>query len=509
MPKVSIWLTSYNHGEMLRESIESVLCQTYQDYELVIVDDCSTDNSRDIIREYAEKDSRIRMVFHEKNIGHSALKDQLDYFAGEYVAILCGDDKWKEDKLEKQMEVLEHHDNIAACFTGVQVIDSDGKAYTGSQAGATAFKVENRTRYEWLRYFFYHSNCLCHPSLVIRKSAYKEFDILKLGLLTSLPDFYEWVKLCFHAEIYVIPEELTLFRIHEDETSQSGETEGKLNRTFLEEYFIYQMYFDIHDIQTLTRIFPESKEYVKDGECVIGFALAKIFLEAPRKSQKLLGLNKIGELLEEKETKRRIEELYGYGEREYNQEKQRFDIFGNISREKFLMSALFVNTGEGYNEVACIRKKAYIPATQTVRLVFDIGESFFGKEIQGLRFDPDSEIYRACSIIKAQWENGESAEIRPFNGNREKDWDQFYTLDPQYEVVPKHKVLELVLKVKTLSTVDVERHRESVEKEVYELKRKLRESQEAEGKYRRLLGEYRSSKIIRNLYKLQKRIRRR
>ena len=61
MPKVSIWLTSYNHGELLRESIESALNQTYQDYELVIVDDCSTDNSREIIREYAQKDSRIRM----------------------------------------------------------------------------------------------------------------------------------------------------------------------------------------------------------------------------------------------------------------------------------------------------------------------------------------------------------------------------------------------------------------------------------------------------------------
>lgn len=50
MPKVSVWLTSYNHGEQLRESIESVLNQSYQDYELVIVDDCSTDHSREIDR---------------------------------------------------------------------------------------------------------------------------------------------------------------------------------------------------------------------------------------------------------------------------------------------------------------------------------------------------------------------------------------------------------------------------------------------------------------------------
>lgn len=510
MPKVSIWLTSYNHGELLRESIESVLCQTYQDYELVIVDDCSTDNSRDIIREYAGKDSRIRTVFHEKNIGHSGLKEELDHFAGEYVAILCGDDKWKEDKLEKQMEVLEHHDNITACFTGVQAIDLDGKAYTGGQAGAKVFKAENRTRYEWLRYFFYHSNCLCHPSLVIRKSAYKEFDILKVGLLTSLPDFYEWVKLCFHADIYVIPEELTLFRIHEDETSQSGETEGKLNRTFLEEYFIYQMYFDIHDIQTLTGIFPKSREYVKNGECVVGFALAKIFLEAPRKSQKFLGLNRIGELLQDSETKRKMEELYGYGEKEYHLEKQRYDIFGNIGRERFLMTSLFADTGNGYHVEECIRQKVFIPGTETVRIVFDIGKAFPGKKIQRLRFDPDEEIYRTCSVIKAQWENGESAEIRPANGIREDGWDRFYTLDPQYEIVPgKNKILYLILKAGTLSSADVERQSEAVRRKNADLEQQLRASREEAEKYRRMLGEYRSSITIRALHKLQKEIRKR
>ncbi len=511
MPKVSIWLTSYNHGELLRESIESALNQTYQDYELVIVDDCSTDNSRDIIMEYAGKDSRIRTVFHEKNIGHSGLKEEVDNFAGEYVAILCGDDKWKEDKLEKQVEILEQQENIAACFTGVQAIDQDGKVYTGSQAGAKVFKAENRTRYEWLRYFFYHSNCLCHPSLLIRKSAYKEYGILKVGLLTSLPDFYEWVRLCFHADIYVIPEDLTLFRIHEDETSQSGETEGKLNRTFLEEYFIYQTYFDISDVQTLTGIFPESQKYVKNGDCVVEFALARMFLEAPRKCQKFLGLNKLGELLQDGETKRRMEDLYGYGEREYHLEKQKYDIFGNIGRERFLMTSLFADTGDGYHEEECIRQRVFIPGTRTVRIVFDIEGGFPEKRVQGLRFDLDEEIYRTCSILKAQWENGEDAALRPSNGIREEGVDRFFTLDPQYEIEPgeEHKTLQIILEVGTLSAADVERHRESMERKVRELEQKLKESREAEGNYRRLLGEYRSSVTIRALHKLQKGLRKR
>lgn len=517
MPKVSIWLTSYNHGELLRESIESALNQTYQDYELVIVDDCSTDNSREIIREYAQKDSRIRMVFHEKNIGHSGLKEEVDNFAGEYVAILCGDDKWKEDKLEKQVEVLEWQDNVAACFTGVQAIGLDGKVYTGSQAGAKVFQAENRTRLEWLRYFFYHSNCLCHPSLLIRKKAYKEYGILKVGLLTSLPDFYEWVKLCFHADIHVIPEALTLFRIHEDETSQSGETEGKLNRTFMEEYYIYQTYFGIHDTKTLTDIFPESREYVKDKGCVAEFALAKIFLKAPRKSQKLLGLNKIGELLEDEGIKRKLEDLYGYGEREFNQDKQKYDIFGYIGKERFLRTSLFVDTGAGYREEECIKQKVFIPGTRTVRIVYDLG-SFSGRKILRLRFDPDEEMYRICSVMKAWWEDGEDAKLHPANGVREDGRDCFYTLDPQYEIRPKEggKVLHLILKADLLPAADVERHREMEERKIRELEQKLKEAQAEAFNYRRTLGEqkrlldeYRSSISIRALHKLQKGIHRR
>lgn len=508
MPKISIWLTSYNHGELLRESIESALNQTYQDFELVIVDDCSTDNSRDIIREYAKRDPRIRTVFHEKNIGHSGLKEELDHFAGEYVAILCGDDKWKEDKLEKQMEVMENHENIAACFTGVQAVDMDGKAYTGGQAGAKAFKTGNRSRYEWLRYFFYNSNCLCHPSLLIRKSAYKEYGILKVGLLTSLPDFYEWVKLCFHADIYVIPEELTLFRIHEDETSQSGETEEKLNRTFLEEYFIYQTYFDIHDIQTLTEIFPESRQYVKNGECVVEFALAKIFLEAPRKSQKLLGMNKIGELLQDGNTREKLEALYCYGDKEYHLEKQRFDIFGNIGRERFLETSLFADTGNGFHEGECIKKKVFIPATQTVRIEFDIGSAFPGQKIRMLRFDPDEEIYRSFSIIKAQWEDGENAQIRPGNGVREEGQDRFYTLDPQYEITPgEHRMLRMILKADVLPAAEVEARNRKLEQKLGESRAEAERLSRMLGEHRRLLEEYRSSFTIRALHRLQKGIR--
>ena len=72
---------------------------------------------------------------------------------GDYVAILHGDDKWNEKKLEAQVAVLDSRPEVAACFTGVTVIDDDGNAYVGNHAYANVFSMENKSRYEWLRYF--------------------------------------------------------------------------------------------------------------------------------------------------------------------------------------------------------------------------------------------------------------------------------------------------------------------------------------------------------------------
>ena len=340
MAKVSVWLTSYNHGELLRESIESVLNQTYQDFEFIIVDDCSTDHSQEIIKEYVEKYPRIKAILHEKNIGRGGLAEALEDLEGDYVAILHGDDKWNEKKLEAQVAVLDSRPEVAACFTGVTVIDDDGNAYVGNHAYANVFSMENKSRYEWLRYFFDRGNCLCHPSLLIRKEVYTKYQLFASGL-NSLPDLSQWIKVCFHAEIYIVPEKLTYFRVHQDESNESGETAGKQKRLFLEEYFLYKEYLKIKDVDTLLKIFPEGAQYVINGQCTIEYALAQLFMKGSRDVHKLIGLELIYEMFQSKEKKAEIEELYGYGSKAFDLDKRKFDIFGLIPREKFLTTTLY------------------------------------------------------------------------------------------------------------------------------------------------------------------------
>ena len=119
MLKVSVILTSYNHAEYLREAIDSVLNQTFQDFELIIWDDASNDDSWQIIRSY--NDSRIKAFQNPRNQGpvFGVNKAILEIATGEYIAIHHSDDVWDLSKLEKQLDFLEVNQNIGAVFSSV------------------------------------------------------------------------------------------------------------------------------------------------------------------------------------------------------------------------------------------------------------------------------------------------------------------------------------------------------------------------------------------------------
>lgn len=104
---VSIIISAFNVEKYIAETIECVLAQTYQDWELEITDDCSTDSTAVIIRQYAERDSRIHLWTLEKNVGPGAARNNSVKLArGRYLAFLDSDDWWYPDKLEKQMKFM-------------------------------------------------------------------------------------------------------------------------------------------------------------------------------------------------------------------------------------------------------------------------------------------------------------------------------------------------------------------------------------------------------------------
>ncbi|HJM15974.1 MAG TPA: glycosyltransferase family 2 protein [Flavobacteriales bacterium] len=124
---VSIITPSYNSSKFIMECVNSVISQTFQNWEMIIVDDCSNDNSKDIISVLSAKDERIKSIFLEENVGSAEARNiAIRQAKGKYIAFLDSDDIWNEDKLENQISFMNEKD-IAFSFTSYQPISEDGK----------------------------------------------------------------------------------------------------------------------------------------------------------------------------------------------------------------------------------------------------------------------------------------------------------------------------------------------------------------------------------------------
>jgi len=125
-PMISIITPSYNASQFIDFTIQSVKNQTFQDWEMVIVDDCSTDDTRDKLQMYADEDERIHVLFLEENSGAAVARNlALSHAKGRYVAFLDSDDCWKREKLEKQLSFMQQH-GYAFTFTGYEMINNEG-----------------------------------------------------------------------------------------------------------------------------------------------------------------------------------------------------------------------------------------------------------------------------------------------------------------------------------------------------------------------------------------------
>lgn len=126
-PLISVVIPVYNAERFLPQAIESVLGQTYRNLEVILVDDCSQDTSREIMKRYADKDQRIRLLFNEINQGVAKTRNAgIQAAVGEYIALLDSDDVWEYDKLERQLALMQKEEaDIIYC--SLDFIDEDGR----------------------------------------------------------------------------------------------------------------------------------------------------------------------------------------------------------------------------------------------------------------------------------------------------------------------------------------------------------------------------------------------
>jgi len=157
-PKVTVLMPVYNGEQYLREAIDSILEQTFKDFEFLIINDGSTDRSREIVESYY--DPRIRLVHNESNIGLIAtLNKGLELARGEYIARMDSDDISYSERLEIQVNFMDFHKQIIACGTWAKFINTEGEIvhYGRSPAGK---KMEN---------LFWIPSPIIHPTVMIKR----------------------------------------------------------------------------------------------------------------------------------------------------------------------------------------------------------------------------------------------------------------------------------------------------------------------------------------------------
>jgi GT2 family glycosyltransferase len=328
MPTISIILTSFNHERFIRDAINSVINQTYSDWELIIWDDASTDSSHKIISEYT--DPRIKLYINERNIrsAHGVNKGIFEVATGKYIAMHHSDDIWDVNKLQMQFDFLESHQQIGAVFTWAKAIDETGNNLSNkNHFYSKIFSQKNRNRYEWLRYFLLEGNALCHPSILIRKDCYVNLGSYS-DTLAQVPDLDMWIRLCSKYEIHVLNKPLVSFRVRDNEANTSGSRPETIIRGAYENFLLLENYLMPAVLSDIFEILPEANVYNFGQDSIKEYALARALLSnRPSSSVALFSLNIIYALLSNERTKELLSSKYAFNYSDFIDLTAQHDVF--------------------------------------------------------------------------------------------------------------------------------------------------------------------------------------
>lgn len=207
---VSIIMPSYNTAKFISETIESVSAQTYPNWELIIVDDCSTDDTDAVVRPYLA-DGRIRYMKNEKNSGAAVSRNRaLREAKGKWIAFLDSDDLWLPEKLEKQIAFMEQN-NCRFSYTNYIEIDENSVPNGRSVTGPKKITRHGMYNYCWM-------GCL-----TVMYDA-ETVGLVQIADIKKNNDYAMWLKACKKADCYLLDEVLAKYRKRSGSISRHGYT---------------------------------------------------------------------------------------------------------------------------------------------------------------------------------------------------------------------------------------------------------------------------------------------
>lgn len=231
MPKVSAIVPNYNYSQYLTQRIDSILRQTYQDFEIIILDDCSSDNSREIIERYREHPKVSHIVYNATNTGSPFLQwsKGISMASGKYIWIAEADDVADAEFLHHTVNTLDRHEDVAVAYTLSRLIDTDGKEMenhieTTVYAPHTPPEANGETViYDGPTYFasrLIAHNVVYNASMVLfRADTFKALDIRIYEKLRHIGDWAFWSEMSLKGNIAEIRLRLNSFRQHQSSTT--------------------------------------------------------------------------------------------------------------------------------------------------------------------------------------------------------------------------------------------------------------------------------------------------
>lgn len=236
---ISIITASYNYAEFISEAIESVLAQTFSDWEMIIVDDGSSDNSIEIIKGYCKKDDRIKLFCHEKNqnLGlRSTIKLGLSKSSGEYIAFLESDDLWTKDYLAEKMEKFNNFPQVSIIFNDIEpfgeekLIKKKKEYFTKREK---LLKGKNFPRKIFDEMSFLNLITTFSSAMVKRE------ELEKVKYNSTIPaylDYWIWVQIVAKTEVFYINKKMTRWRLHKK--SYANKDFGKKKKNFMSDMLL-------------------------------------------------------------------------------------------------------------------------------------------------------------------------------------------------------------------------------------------------------------------------------
>lgn len=289
-PKVSVIMPVYNGEKYIAKAIESILHQTYKDFELILVDDCGTDGSVDIAEAYKRIDDRIRIIHNSENKGIAYSRNVgIDECKGKYIAIMDDDDYAFECRLEKQVKFLDNHPEYDVVGGKAQMINEQGIII-----GPNIDVLKDPNKIKTMFLFF---NLFNNSEVMFRKSVIDEYGIRYEDGLLGMEDFKFWIRISKIGKMTNIDDLILQHRITADtETSRvKRELQEERKKVFasLQRFSLEQSGFALKEeqYQILNRVLNEegtSSAESKDEMFAMYDAFRELIMQARLKNMDIV-----------------------------------------------------------------------------------------------------------------------------------------------------------------------------------------------------------------------------